>query len=112
MHLANAIRDKLQVEDDNDQDILDQHVSRVFSDLTPTTMSPRSRSPTRSGSRWAPGYLRPRRKDKDGFSTFSSDSGNVRDFHEHADGGHKMVKSKSMPEYADDRLLRGSTGRR
>ncbi|XP_050085786.1 axin isoform X2 [Anopheles aquasalis] len=42
--LADAIRQKLQVDDDNDQDILDQHVSRVWSDLTPSrspgTMSP------------------------------------------------------------------------
>ena len=39
--LADAIREKLQIDDDNDQDILDQHVSRVWSDLTP------SRSPGR-----------------------------------------------------------------
>nr|XP_023025765.1 axin isoform X1 [Leptinotarsa decemlineata] len=113
--LANAIREKLQLEDDNDQDILDQHVSRVFSDLTPA-MSPglssrRSHSPPRN--RHVQGaYMRPRRKDKDGFSTFSGDSGNV---HDYADGSeHKlsMVKSKSMSEYPDERFVRGSSGRR
>lgn len=47
--LASAIREKLQVEDDNDdQDILDQHVSRVFSDL-PHTRSPGITSPSRRG---------------------------------------------------------------
>lgn len=50
--LANAIREKLQLEDDNDQDILDQHVSRVFSDLTPLRspgrISPRCHSPSRN----------------------------------------------------------------
>nr|CAD7268050.1 unnamed protein product [Timema shepardi] len=48
--LADAIRDRLQVDDDNnDQAILDQHVSRVWSDLTPSRspglISPRPRSP-------------------------------------------------------------------
>lgn len=48
--LANAIREKFQLEDDNDQDILDQHVSRVFSDLTPsrTPDEPRTLSPSRN----------------------------------------------------------------
>lgn len=50
--LANAIRERLQLDDDNDQDILDQHVSRVFSDLTPSKspriVSPRPHSPTRN----------------------------------------------------------------
>lgn len=50
--LANAIRERLQLDDDNDQDILDQHVSRVFSDLTPAKspgiISPRPHSPTRN----------------------------------------------------------------
>jgi axin 1 len=42
--LADAIREKFQVDDDNDQDILDQHVSRVWSDLTPSR-SPGTSSP-------------------------------------------------------------------
>ncbi|KAG5888939.1 hypothetical protein JTB14_012198 [Gonioctena quinquepunctata] len=113
--LANAIKEKLQLEDDNDQDILDQHVSRVFSDLTPARSpglsSPRPHSPPRNRHVQAP-YIRPRRKEKDGFSTFSGDSGNV---HDYADGSeHKlaMVKSKSMPEYPEDRFVRGPSGRR
>lgn len=50
--LENAIRERFQYDDDNDQDILDQHVSRVFSDLTPSKspgiVSPRPHSPVRS----------------------------------------------------------------
>lgn len=38
--LADAILRKLQPDDDNDQSILDQHVLRVWSDLTPGTVSP------------------------------------------------------------------------
>lgn len=91
--LANAIREKLPVEDDDDQDILDEHVSRVFSDQHSA-------------------YLRPRRKEKDGFSTFSSDSGNVHDFTEVSEHKLAMVKSKSMPEYADERFIRGNVSRR
>uniref|UniRef100_A0A182MAH8 Uncharacterized protein n=1 Tax=Anopheles culicifacies TaxID=139723 RepID=A0A182MAH8_9DIPT len=73
--LADAIRQKLQVDDDNDQDILDQHVSRVWSDLTPSrspgTMSPCP--PNVIGSR-------SRRHDLAGF------------------GAQSMRHSKSMPE--------------
>ncbi|BET01889.1 Axis inhibition protein [Nesidiocoris tenuis] len=47
--LADAIRERFGIDDDNDQDILDQHVSRVWSDLTPSRtpglVSPRPRSP-------------------------------------------------------------------
>lgn len=58
------------------------------------------------------GYnVRPRRKDKDGFSTFSSDSGNVHDYLENSEHGFGMVKSKSMPEY-EDRFVRAPSGRR
>lgn len=58
------------------------------------------------------GYsVRPRRKDKDGFSTFSSDSGNVHDYMENSDHAFGMVKSKSMPEY-EDRFVRAPSGRR
>lgn len=113
--LANAIREKLQLEDDNDQDILDQHVSRVFSDLTPLRSpgltSPRPRSPPRNRHVQAP-YMRFRRKEKDGFSTFSSDSGNVHDYPEAFDCRGVMVKSKSMPEYPEDRFVRGGSSRR
>ncbi|XP_061377237.1 axin isoform X2 [Danaus plexippus] len=41
--VAAAIREKLQLEDDNDQDILDQHVSRVWSERTPDTSPPGGR---------------------------------------------------------------------
>lgn len=49
--LANAIKEKLQMEDDNDQDILDQHVQIVFPDSTPgepALMSSRFHSPPRN----------------------------------------------------------------
>lgn len=133
--LADAIREKLQVDDDNDQDILDQHVSRVWSDLTPSRtpglISPRPKSPdalrrsrmpmnpqfikvcvssggTGLPSQFAPlhpyqarPYPRHPRKEKDVFSTFSSDSGNVHDFPEGSEHRHHIPKSKSMPDYAD-----------
>lgn len=104
--LANAMRERLQMDDDNDQDILDQHVSRVFSDLTPSKSpglsSPRPHSPTRA--RW----LRPRRKDKDGVSTFSVDSGNVYDFPE---GPEHKSKPKSLLEF-EERFARAGASRR
>lgn len=49
--LADALFKRLQLEDDNDQSILDQHVSRVWSDLTPHrspgTVSPCPAVPSR-----------------------------------------------------------------
>lgn len=56
---ADAIRQKLQVEDDSDQDILDKHVSRVWSDLTPSR-SPGTMSP-------CPNISRARRHEVGGF---------------------------------------------
>lgn len=48
---AEAIREKFALEEDNDQDILDQHVSRVWKDQTPHrspgTMSPCPPIPSR-----------------------------------------------------------------
>ncbi|XP_041978421.1 axin isoform X2 [Aricia agestis] len=41
--VAAAIREKLQIDDDNDQDILDQHVSRVWSERTPGASPPGGR---------------------------------------------------------------------
>ncbi|KAJ8978250.1 hypothetical protein NQ317_012606 [Molorchus minor] len=112
--LANAIREKLQLEDDNDQDILDQHVSRVFSDLTPARspglVSPRPHSPPRNRHMQS-AYMRPRRRDKDGFSTFSSDSGNVHDYTEGSEHKLTMVKSKSMPEYGEGKVHQGKYGK-
>lgn len=48
-NLAEAIREKFQLDDDNDQAILDQHVSRVWSDLTPSR-SPGTMSPFQSNT--------------------------------------------------------------
>ncbi|XP_020721003.1 axin isoform X3 [Bombus terrestris] len=113
--LADALREKLMIEEDNDQAILDQHVSRVWSDLTPSRSpglsSPRLHSPERRRS--THNYARPykQRKEKDVFSTFSADSGNIHDFQEGSDlvgagsmsslGSH-LPKSKSVPsDYAD-----------
>ncbi|XP_066582059.1 axin-1-like isoform X2 [Prorops nasuta] len=113
--LADALREKLLVEEDSDQAILDQHVSRVWSDLTPSRSpglsSPRPHSPDRR--LLAHNYPRTykQRKEKDVFSTFSADSGNIHDFPEGSDligagsmsslGSH-LPKSKSVPsDYAD-----------
>ncbi|CAH2106094.1 unnamed protein product [Euphydryas editha] len=41
--VAAAIREKLRIDDDNDQDILDQHVSRVWSERTPGASPPGGR---------------------------------------------------------------------
>lgn len=115
--LANVLKEKLlllQPEDDDDQDILDQHVSRVFSDLTPSrspgVVSPRPHSPHRN--RYQIPIGRPKRRDKDGYSTFSGDSGNVHDFQDGSEHRLSMVKSKSMPEYGDERFVRSSASRR
>lgn len=60
-------------------------------------------------NRWM--QVRPRRKDKDGFSTFSGDSGNVYDFPEGSEHKLSMVKSKSLLDY-DERFVRSSVSRR
>nr|XP_029736142.1 axin-like isoform X1 [Aedes albopictus]XP_029736143.1 axin-like isoform X1 [Aedes albopictus]XP_029736144.1 axin-like isoform X1 [Aedes albopictus]XP_029736145.1 axin-like isoform X1 [Aedes albopictus]XP_029736146.1 axin-like isoform X1 [Aedes albopictus] len=74
---ADAIRQKLQVEDDSDQDILDKHVSRVWSDLTPSR-SPGTMSP-------CPNISRARRHEVGGFGGSMSAQSSMR-------------HSKSMPE--------------
>ncbi|ALC46265.1 Axn [Drosophila busckii] len=80
---AQAIREKFALDDDNDQAILDQHVSRVWKDQTPHrspgTMSPCPPIPSRR-------------------RTATHDSGMV------SDGamslsGHSMKHSKSMPDH-------------
>lgn len=77
--LADAIRQKFPVDDnDNDQDILDQHVSRVFSDLTPNR-SPGTMSP-------CPNISRARRHE---LSVFPGGSMSAQS---------SMRHSKSMPE--------------
>lgn len=107
--LADALREKLSTDEDSDQAILDQHVSRVWSDLTPSRspglLSPRTHSPERR----RPMHSYPRsykqRKEKDVFSTFSADSGNIHDFPEGSELVHEFgyfPKSKSVPsDYAD-----------
>lgn len=127
--LADALREKLSIEDDEDQAILDQHVSRVWSDLTPSRSpgfsSPRPKSPdsrrrvptaastlpkaTVSGGVPHPYQTRTSyssrhiRKEKDVFSTFSSDSGNVHDYMEGSGSEHRqhVPKSKSVPDYVE-----------
>ncbi|CAG9763118.1 unnamed protein product [Ceutorhynchus assimilis] len=89
------------LDDENDQSILDDHVSLVFPD-TPAR-SPGVTSPHKNR------HISRRRKDG---SIFSSDSGNVHDFAEGSEHKFAMVKSKSIPEYPDDRFVRNSVGRR
>ncbi|KAJ8728364.1 hypothetical protein PYW08_016749 [Mythimna loreyi] len=59
--VAAAIREKLQLDDDNDQDILDQHVSRVWSERTPGASPPGGRRarprPAPHAARRAPSAL-------------------------------------------------------
>ncbi|XP_015190089.1 PREDICTED: axin isoform X2 [Polistes dominula] len=107
--LADALGEKALTDEDSDQAILDQHVSRVWSDLTPSRspghLSPRTHSPERR----RPMHSYPRsykqRKEKDVFSTFSADSGNIHDFPEGSELIHEFgyfPKSKSVPsDYAD-----------
>lgn len=108
--LAAALKEKLKLEDDNDQDILDQHVSRVWADLTP------NRSPGRLTPQVAAAQARSRglRKDRDVHSTFSSDSGNVMDYTEGSISGFTgMVKSRSMDYcHENERFLRMGMHRR
>lgn len=131
-YLSDALREKLSsVEEDSDQAILDEHVLRVWSDQTPSRSprlsSPRLHSPER---RRGPvhNYSRPykQRKEKDVFSTFSIDSGNIHDFHEDdlaaassmSSLGSHLPKSKSVPsDYADslhkqDLYLQGMPSKR
>lgn len=93
-------------EHDNDQSILDQHVSRIWTDPTPSR-SPCA-SPPRSDIR-----VHKTRKEKDVFSTVSVDSGNLHDFidtNEAACGGSvcsfssNIPKSKSVPSQYSDTL--------
>ncbi|XP_070151367.1 axin isoform X2 [Polyergus mexicanus] len=107
--LGDAPKEKLFLEEDSDQAILDEHVSRVWSDQTP------SRTPRLSPERRRPTHNYPRsykqRKEKDVDSTFSVDSGNIHDFQDGSElvgassmsslGSH-LPKSKSVPsDYAD-----------
>ncbi|KAL1494171.1 hypothetical protein ABEB36_009815 [Hypothenemus hampei] len=100
------IRENLLLEDENDQSILDDHVSLVFPD-----------TPARSSGVTSPQkhrhYQSSRRRKEGAGSVFSTDSGNVHDFKDGSEYNKSaMVKSRSMPEYQDDRFVRGATGRR
>lgn len=113
--LTDQLRQKLLIDDESVQSILDNHVTRVFSNdqtplRSPGPISPRRHSPER---RHMHGQSRSSktRRDNDVFSTFSMDSGNVQDFPEGSDlmgansmrslGSH-LPKSKSVPsDYAD-----------
>ncbi|XP_057665598.1 axin-1 isoform X1 [Diorhabda carinulata] len=112
--IQSAIRE-LELGDDNDpEDILDQHLSRVLSDRnscrSPGLCSPRQFSPPRN-RHVQNSYPRSRRKEKEG-SLYSIDSGNVHDFADGSEHKMTMVKSKSMPEYAEERFVRAPSGRR
>lgn len=80
---AQAICEKFALDEDNDQDILDQHVSRVWKDQTPHrspgTMSPCPPLPTRRRTTHDSGML------SDGAISIS---------------GHSMKHSKSMPDHS------------
>ncbi|XP_063916138.1 axin isoform X2 [Zophobas morio] len=106
--LEAAMREKLQFQDDSDQDILDEHVSRVFSDHSSQGLvSPKPTTPPPRGP-W--GQAR-RRRDRDLFSTFSGDSGNVHDFAEDVER-KSLPKSKSIPEHGEERFARAASCRR
>ncbi|KAM7363781.1 protein axin isoform 1-T1 [Cochliomyia hominivorax] len=81
---AQAIREKFAIDEDNDQDILDQHVSRVWNDQTPHrspgTMSPCPPLPSRR-------------------RTITHDSGMLSDG-AMSMSGHSMKHSKSMPDHS------------
>lgn len=94
--LAAAIT-RLQVQDEPlPDDILDKHMSRVFSDITPDNRSPKLRSPTAGRRRGGPSVasMRPRR-DRDVVSMLSIDSGNVHDYA--SDTLPSISKSRSIP---------------
>ena len=112
---TDQLRQKLLMDDESVQSILDNHVTRVFSNdqtplRSPGPISPRRHSPER---RHMHGHSKSgrTRRDNDVFSTFSMDSGNVQDFPEGSDliGANSvrsfvsyLPKSKSVPsDYAD-----------
>lgn len=110
--LAEAIREKFALDDDNDQDILDQHVSRVWKDQTPHrspgTMSPcpplpsRRRTTTHDSGMLSDGALSIGTKIfLLQFSRIFSNIFSIYLFifgHISFEGGHSIRHSKSMPE--------------
>lgn len=109
-NLADAIREKFQIEDDNDQSILDQHVSRVWSDLTPNR-SPGNMSP-------CPTNTTRKSRNLHEIDGCSSGIGKRFEFKKIAGGilyyifvfiltgsHHSMKHSKSMPEHSNSSTL-------
>lgn len=110
-NLAEAFREKFLLDDDNDQAILDQHVSRVWSDLTPSR-SPGTMSPYQVNSRRRttdPGFVDMR------YSEGASSSGRhsylyfinhqlffliINEFINFKGSHISMKHSKSMPEHS------------
>ncbi|KPJ12693.1 Axin [Papilio machaon] len=73
--VAAAIREKLQVDDDNDQDILDQHVSRVWSERTPGASPPGGRRARGRHATHAPHATHATHSARRAPSALSADSG-------------------------------------
>ncbi|XP_033214760.1 axin-1 [Belonocnema kinseyi] len=117
--LTDQLRQKLLIDDESVQSILDNHVTRVFSNdqtplRSPGLISPRRHSPERrhTNMHHAQSRSSKTRRDNDVFSTFSMDSGNVQDFLPEGSDlmgansmrslGSHLPKSKSVPsDYAD-----------
>ncbi|XP_063618817.1 axin [Cydia splendana] len=73
--VAAAIREKLQLDDDNDQDILDQHVSRVWSERTPGASPPGGRRARRPPHAHAHAHAHAHPHARRAPSALSADSG-------------------------------------
>ncbi|CAH0723154.1 unnamed protein product, partial [Brenthis ino] len=99
--VAAAIREKLQLDDDNDQDILDQHVSRVWSERTPGASPP--------GGRRARG-----RHARRAASALSADSGHYDappDAHHHPHSlSRRSFSKKTVTELTDSGVSVVSSG--
>ncbi|KAH8356071.1 hypothetical protein KR200_009810 [Drosophila serrata] len=101
---AEAIREKFALDEDNDQDILDQHVSRVWKDQTPHrspgTMSPcppvpsRRRTATHDSGMVSDGAMSLSMANKISASRIS-DLTKIP-----STGGQSMKHSKSMPDHS------------
>ncbi|GAB0094956.1 Axin [Sergentomyia squamirostris] len=87
--LRDAIREKLPIDDDNDQAILDQHVQRVWSDTPPGTKSPDPVGMRRRGCDINPGFGIPPMVNSEGGMDGSSQM--------------HMRHSRSMPEAGSSR---------
>lgn len=107
---ADLLHDKFicYEDQDNDQAILDEHCQRVWSDdFTPCRSPPDARkkmvaqsipNPYQVKATYPAKYTK---KEKDVYSTFSADSGNVHDFPDNSECGRQFPKSRSFPEHVD-----------